>query len=173
MMFFFSYVTNFCIYYSRTLFIYNLYICFKERKKERKKSLAVTWSCYMRSTALGFTCCFFVVVVVVFVLCYEFMHLKKEKRKKSLAFTWSRCRRSTTPLRWGRGCVWRLPDEALLCVLFLNSSAKLLHFHRFLMYIFFSFVCFSSRISLWCDIVVLMEVCACGLDYLHCFSKAL
>jgi len=129
----------------------------------------------MCSTALGFTCLFvFCCCCCCFCLMLRIYAFKgKEKRKKSLSFTWSRCRRSTTPLRWGRACVWRLPDEALLCVLFLNSSAKLLHFHRFLMYIFFSFVCFSSRISLWCDIVVLMEVCACGLDYLHCFSKAL
>lgn len=57
----------------------------------------------------------------------------------------------------------------MLCVLFLNSSAKLLHFHRFLMYIFFYFVLLSLRISRWCDIDVFMGACACGLDYLRCF----
>lgn len=59
--------------------------------------------------------------------------------------------------------------SAALCVRFLNSSAKRLRFHRFLMFVFCSFVFLSRRMSRWCDVDVFLRALVCGLDYSRCF----
>lgn len=73
--------------------------------------------------------------------------------------------RSTPLVARGRD----VTGSAALCVRFLNSSAKRLRFHRFLMFVFCSFVFLSWRMSRWCDVDVFLRALVWGLDYSRCF----